>query len=475
MEEIREHVLPVAAGLAEVHAAGLLHRDIKPGNIVIRADGAPVLIDFGSARHEASAKSRSLTAVITPGYAPLEQYSSSLGDQRPTADIYALGAVLYRCVTGDSPPDATDRALEDGLTPAAQVADGTYSPGLLTAIDAALRMSPDERPRNTAAFLQLMSFGDTRRARPEDTEAGYSEAAIGARLGSESGRTGRNPAHSNRAGSHAIARKPIDRALLEATAMIGGVIIVVVAALTIFFGPLGGEQRPSSASNLAPVPSTVQAPPPAPRSTASVEEVRRYLFARSNLLLYVFSGAEDERGNTDTGSALLALMRGDFDFAQRAFDRLAEQGRSSAQFMLGSMYDFGQGVRENDAQAAQWYTRAAEQGHSGAQFMLGLMYASGEGVPENHSQAMHWYIRAAEQGLAEAQVRLSFIYADGEGVPRDDVQAYAWADLASAQGHERAANQRDLIGERLLAQGSGLFSEAQELSRELKGRIGISR
>ena len=166
--EIRENVLPVAAGLDEVHRAGLLHRDIKPSNIVVRANGVPVLIDFGSARHEASAKSRSLTAVITPGYAPLEQYSSSLGDERPATDIYALGAVLYRCVTGDSPPDATDRALEDRLPPAAEAADGIYSPGLLAAIDAALRMRADERPRDIAAFLQLMSTGDIRSDRSED-------------------------------------------------------------------------------------------------------------------------------------------------------------------------------------------------------------------------------------------------------------------------------------------------------------------
>ena len=173
--EIRENVLPVAAGLAEIHRAGLLHRDIKPSNIVVRANGVPVLIDFGSARHEASAKSRSLTAVITPGYAPLEQYSSSLGDERAAADIYALGAVLYRCVTGDCPPDATDRALEDRLTPAAEAADGIYSPGLLTAIDVALRMRADERPPDIAAFLHVVSVGDFPRDRPGGAGTGEEE------------------------------------------------------------------------------------------------------------------------------------------------------------------------------------------------------------------------------------------------------------------------------------------------------------
>lgn len=106
--EIREHVLPLAGGLAEVHAAGLLHRDIKPSNIAVRADGVPVLIDFGSARLAVSAKSQSLTAVVTPGYAPLEQYAAK-GRQLPATDIYALGAVLYRCVTGITPLDGTSR------------------------------------------------------------------------------------------------------------------------------------------------------------------------------------------------------------------------------------------------------------------------------------------------------------------------------------------------------------------------------
>lgn len=164
--EICEHVLPIAGGLAEIHVAGLLHRDIKPSNIMVRASGIPVLIDFGSARRAVNAKSRSLTAVVTDGYAPLEQYSSDAENQMQSTDIYALGAVLYCCVTGEKPEAATQRVSEDRLRPVVDVADGIYSDGLLTAIDAALAMESGERPRDIDEFRALLSPPTWRRVWP---------------------------------------------------------------------------------------------------------------------------------------------------------------------------------------------------------------------------------------------------------------------------------------------------------------------
>ena len=81
-------------GLAKVHGAGLLHRDIAPDNVIIRPDGTPVLIDFGAARQAMGGHSRSMTVVLKPGYAPIEQYSAR-GHQGPWTDIYALGALAY--------------------------------------------------------------------------------------------------------------------------------------------------------------------------------------------------------------------------------------------------------------------------------------------------------------------------------------------------------------------------------------------
>jgi hypothetical protein len=149
--EIREVLVPLLDGLARVHDAGFLHRDIKPDNIYIRQDGSPVLLDFGAARQALGEKSRSLTSIFTAGYAPFEQYSSR-GNQGPWTDIYALGAVLYRCVTGDKPPEAPDRIRDDPCQPAVQAARGRYAEGFLAAIDHALAVDERARPQGIAAW-----------------------------------------------------------------------------------------------------------------------------------------------------------------------------------------------------------------------------------------------------------------------------------------------------------------------------------
>jgi serine/threonine protein kinase len=112
--KLKSILMPLLDGLQAVHATGFLHRDIKPSNIFVRESGSPVLIDFGAARHAIGGVTRSLTSVLTPGYAPLEQYSSD-GHQGPWSDIYAMAGVLYRALVNDSPPDAVSRMKGDTL------------------------------------------------------------------------------------------------------------------------------------------------------------------------------------------------------------------------------------------------------------------------------------------------------------------------------------------------------------------------
>lgn len=150
-----ELLLPLLDGLAAVHTAGFLHRDIKPDNIQVRgSDGSLVLLDFGSAGQTAAVVSHGLV-VVTPGYAPIEQYG--LGEQGPWTDLYALGATLYWAVSGKKPPDAETRRLDlKAYTRAVEAGRDVYGDAFLRAIDWALNTDPAKRPRNVAEFRQAL-------------------------------------------------------------------------------------------------------------------------------------------------------------------------------------------------------------------------------------------------------------------------------------------------------------------------------
>lgn len=115
-EEAIGIAMPVMDTLRVVHEAGLLHRDISPDNIYLSESKRVKLLDFGAARHALGDRSKSLSVILKAGYAPFEQYQTR-GRQGPWTDVYALAATIYRAITGDSPPEATSRIVEDDLEP----------------------------------------------------------------------------------------------------------------------------------------------------------------------------------------------------------------------------------------------------------------------------------------------------------------------------------------------------------------------
>ena len=152
---LKAMITPLLDGLEAVHAAGFLHRDIKPSNIFIRADGAPVLLDFGSARLAVRDAARDVIAILTPGYAPVELYLAS-GQQGPWTDIYSLAAVLYRAVTGENPPDALTRLRMDGAGKKLTARRDRYSAQFLAAIQWGLALEEKRRPQNAKQWRSAL-------------------------------------------------------------------------------------------------------------------------------------------------------------------------------------------------------------------------------------------------------------------------------------------------------------------------------
>ena len=161
-EVIKGFLAPLLDGIAKVHATGFLHRDIKPDNIYVRADGTPVLLDFGSARHAIGGTERTLTTLVTPGYAPFEQYTSK-AEQGPWSDIYALGGVLFFAVTGENPPDALSRMKSDTVSDVLARAHGRYGDAFLDAIAWALAIDEKNRPQTVAEWRRRI-LGDVAEA-----------------------------------------------------------------------------------------------------------------------------------------------------------------------------------------------------------------------------------------------------------------------------------------------------------------------
>ena len=160
-------MVPLLEGLRRVHEAGMLHRDIKPGNVLVRrSDERPVLIDFGAAKQGAAERSKSL-APYTEGYAALEQVGE--GKLGPWTDVYAAGAVMWRIAAGGNPPweppnpvkvekraNAVVRGEADPMPSARELGAGRFSPGLLAAIDRCLKLNEKERARDCGQVLALL-------------------------------------------------------------------------------------------------------------------------------------------------------------------------------------------------------------------------------------------------------------------------------------------------------------------------------
>ncbi|MGE0736005.1 MAG: serine/threonine protein kinase [Alphaproteobacteria bacterium] len=153
--ELEEVLYPLMDGLERVHNAGILHRDIKPENIFIRTDGQPVLLDFGAARQAIGERGRNVTRIVTPNYAPHEQYYSD-SNMGPWTDIYALAAVIYEGIGGEPPPEAPARIAGDKMVPAVEVGRGRYRPEFLAAIDWALAVHVEDRPKSIAEWRTRM-------------------------------------------------------------------------------------------------------------------------------------------------------------------------------------------------------------------------------------------------------------------------------------------------------------------------------
>jgi serine/threonine protein kinase len=283
---LRELVDPLLGAMEVLHRENVYHRDIAPDNILLPADGPPVLLDFGAARSVIGDHTQSLTAVLKPSYAPIEQYAN-VGHLRQGAwtDLYALGAVLHFVVMGRPPSPSAARAIHDEqplLHTLGSAHTGSMPAKILRAIDWALTVHPHTRPQSVQEFRDAL---DGRVIPPEPTTVVHQRTAPQARPTTDETPTVQTappspvpPLVDKRLGERAGAKPPAPITLARNTQarwwLIAGILLPLglsSLAYVLLRTPQQSPMPSSSATTATASSPAVLAPPPAlPPSAASV-------------------------------------------------------------------------------------------------------------------------------------------------------------------------------------------------------------
>jgi len=455
-----------AAALDYAHSRGVIHRDVKPANILLRDDGRVKVADFGIAKLS-GAKTMTATGMMmgTVEYMSPEQIRGEAIDGR--TDQFSLAVVAYQMITGARPFESNS-----AISLAHKIAYDQPSPasaatqGLAPIVDRVLAQALDKQP--AVRFTTCSEF--TRQL--EQAWGGVPVTAAVTQIGT---REAVGPTFIGHSAMTLPVAAPVPPG--HAKKLIWGLAALLAAAVAGIFALVERTPKPVTVTS-APIPTTRPAAVPAPVAKPSPVEVASSgtppppphrteptppPTPKEKRVEEAAPEAEDtsQEPTEDAGEAVPVPV----------LETRAAAGIPRAMYRLGEAYQKGRDVPRNYATARQWYEKAAAKNFRGAMVAIGDLYFKGLGVPKDYGQARQWYEKAAAAGYREATLRIGDMYLKGAGVPVDYAKARHWYEDGAEKGLRAAM---DRIGD-LYYRGLGVPQDYAQAKQwyEKAARLGF--
>lgn len=390
MAGIKQWLMPLLDGLATLHADNFLHRDIKPSNIYITGNATPILIDFGSARSTLGQLTHGLTVVLTPEYAPPEQHTAIASSQGPWTDIYAVGAVMYRCLMGKAPADSNTRQLA--------VINGEKDP-----VEAAYsELAAASDPEVARIITQCLDLNSKKRIR--------TVRELQRRLAKPSVKDYRPASPVQRSAVTPEKKKESHAGLYILIILAIGLVIAMYASSggNKNSGYSGGQYSQTSPKNSGSSSTNDDA------KNNCLEIIRNgeiayyegfYDVAEHDLKIGVDYTCYRYKDDRMRGTNILGKVyekKGKYEEAVKMYQDAVDGGYNPARYNLARCYRDGLGVTKNEQTAYKLFLEAAQKGDGDACVKIGENYENNK----NYELALGWYEDALKKGTNDKDIQI---------------------------------------------------------------------
>ncbi len=428
-------LMPIMEDLCQVHDAGILHRDIKPDNIMITPSGKAMLLDLGAAKELTApqmedGKSLSSNYIVSHGFSPIEQYTAA-GKVGAWTDVYSLCATLFYAVTGEVPPTAIERLSGDKDV---ELPDNLPEK-FVKILKKGLAIQPTQRTQTVRELISELKGNSV----PEAPKAEVNK-----------------PSEKS---SQIKEAKPKKKSGLTAIIVFAFLIVLGIVAY-----PSAKEAYVSSCVNIAVKYENGDGveqdyeialewyKKAADNGNTDAMYSIGCMFADGHGVEQDYAKAMEwyrnaaDNGNADAMNSIGYMydcgngVEQDYEKALEWYEKAIDAGNVDSMYNIGSMYEYGNGVEQDYTKAMECYTKAASNGNASAMNNIGYLYACGNGVVQNYTKAIEWYAKSADSGNAEGMFDLGYMYDYGLGVEQDYEKAMSWYKKAADAGNTAAMN-----------------------------------